>query len=90
MFNLPEVGEYPPMPPVKPPKEDIKELFNPDIFSGSGYEICGRCRLKRPEVGHNKYFPDLCQRCWNVIIDQLDKGLIVWNEEENCYKRTDK
>jgi isoleucyl-tRNA synthetase len=35
----------------------------------SQYKKCVRCRNHRKEVGENEYFPDLCQRCWNVVAD---------------------
>lgn len=39
------------------------------VVKKSQYKKCARCWNRRKEVGENKYFPDLCERCWNVVAD---------------------
>ena len=36
------------------------------------YNKCERCYKLMPEVGKNKWFPDLCERCVRIVCDIRD------------------
>ena len=60
------------------------------IVSKADAKKCERCYRHQPEVGTNRYFPELCERCVHVMVELIDTGQVILDPCTNAYKRTDK